>query len=227
MFAQYAQNSYICTVNIVALCNDIIHGMNDKQETYKLGKFREALNGESIYLPSKKIGDWIISTGKRMSLKKYDTLIGYNDINGDVYFILDGIIRQYTVSDKGTERTEGFGICGSMIVSTQCHTLGKPSLVHLQACSDMELLRIRKEDFLRHLKDDHEFCLWVYGMTELTLCYREMRSHGFTGDAADRYRWLKKERPEIIKEVPAKFIASYLNITEVHLSRIKRALLKE
>jgi hypothetical protein len=39
-----------------------------------------------------------------------------------------------------------------------------------------------------------------------------------------RYMNLLKERPHIVKRVPQHYIASYLGITSVHLSRIKNKL---
>lgn len=42
-----------------------------------------------------------------------------------------------------------------------------------------------------------------------------------------RYINLTKTKPEIIKRVPQHYIASYLGITTVHLSRIKSKILKE
>jgi hypothetical protein len=44
--------------------------------------------------------------------------------------------------------------------------------------------------------------------------------------AAERYDWLMNNYPELILRVPAKFIASYLDITEVTLSKIKRKGIK-
>ncbi|WP_448138387.1 hypothetical protein [Sphingobacterium siyangense] len=43
----------------------------------------------------------------------------------------------------------------------------------------------------------------------------------------ERYINLLKERPEIIKRVPQHYIASYLGISSVHLSRIKSILAKK
>jgi hypothetical protein len=43
----------------------------------------------------------------------------------------------------------------------------------------------------------------------------------------ERYINLLKERPEIIKRVPQHYIASYLGISTVHLSRLKSVLAKK
>jgi hypothetical protein len=42
--------------------------------------------------------------------------------------------------------------------------------------------------------------------------------------ATDRYLTLTKERPEIIKQSPLKYIASYLGITDTSLSRIRKEI---
>jgi CRP-like cAMP-binding protein len=39
--------------------------------------------------------------------------------------------------------------------------------------------------------------------------------------AEERYHLLEKEQPEVLKRAPLKFIASYLGITQVSLSRIR------
>jgi len=43
----------------------------------------------------------------------------------------------------------------------------------------------------------------------------------------ERYQKLLQERPHIVQRVPQHYIASYLGVTRVHLSRIKSALLKK
>ncbi len=55
--------------------------------------FKYALRDESVYPASENIYNYIIDTGERLQLKKNDFLIGYDEINDDIHFILDGIIR--------------------------------------------------------------------------------------------------------------------------------------
>lgn len=190
-------------------------------------KFRNALQEESTYPATENIYNYIISAGKRITLKKNDVLIGYDEINADIYFILDGIIRGTIINGDGIERTVGFGLCGTMIYSAQCYSVGNPSIYQFQACCDTVVIRIKKPEFDRHIAEDHEFCKWVLGSFSLAICYKELRNEGLNGDALFKYKWLQEKRPEIINLVSDKIIASYLNITEVHLSRIKSKILKE
>ncbi len=46
------------------------------------------------------------------------------------------------------------------------------------------------------------------------------------GEVDDRYADLLKDRPDILRRVPQHYIASYLGITPVSLSRIRRRLIK-
>ena len=45
-----------------------------------------------------------------------------------------------------------------------------------------------------------------------------------TNDATERYLLLLKENPEIIKRLPNRLVANYLNITQEGLSRLKSKL---
>ena len=59
------------------------------------------------------------------------------------------------------------------------------------------------------------------------LYHAELKNRLISGDAKERLRQLIEGWPEIILKVSSKHLASYLGITEVHLSRIKSEILKE
>lgn len=45
-----------------------------------------------------------------------------------------------------------------------------------------------------------------------------------TNDATERYLALLKENPEIVRRLPNRLVANYLNITQEGLSRLKSKL---
>jgi hypothetical protein len=45
-----------------------------------------------------------------------------------------------------------------------------------------------------------------------------------TKSAAERYLMLLNSKPEVIKQAPLKYIASYLGITDTSLSRIRKEI---
>lgn len=190
-------------------------------------KFREALQDESIYPATDAIYDWIVDTAEVIQLKKNKVLIDYDEIEDSVFFILDGIMRGTIINRDGVERTLGFGEAGTLIYSSQCYTLGRPSLKRYISCTPATVLKIPKNVFNAHIDEDHEFCRWIMGALSLAVCYRDLRHEGLNGDALYKYKFIEEHRPAIIQHVSNKVLASYLNITEVHLSRIKKQMLKE
>lgn len=55
--------------------------------------------------------------------------------------------------------------------------------------------------------------------------HRAVNMH--TQNASQRYLNLVKEKPQIIKEVPLKYIATYLGITDTSLSRIRKEVMTQ
>ena len=196
-------------------------------KTMDYTKFRIALKDESIWPVTDNIFNFIISHGEKIKYKKNDVIIDYNSVEPDIYCILEGIVRGDIINEGGVERTIGFGLCGTIIYSSQCYTLLKPSIIQYTACCPCTILRIKKTTFDAFLSENHEFCKWFLGSLLLTVCFRDLRNEGMNGDALYKYKWLRENRPEILQVVPDKVIASYLNITEVHLSRIKNKILKD
>lgn len=184
-------------------------------------EFRNYLSEESTVELTEEILDFITSA-EVVELNKYDQLVGYDQVCKDVFFVKSGCIQGQTINSDGRERTVGFGLVGSMIYSAHSFTMGSESVYRFSACCPTQLYRISNQLFRSKLRTDHAFCLWILGALEQRVLFTELRNEGLNGDAAFKYQWLRSKRPEILQMVPDKIIASYLNITEVHLSRIKR-----
>ncbi len=187
---------------------------------------KQALQTESTYPATDHIVTILTSDATPLHMKKNQVLIDYDEVCKDMFLVKSGCIRGTIINHEGQERTVGFGMCGSLIYSAQCFIGGMPSIYRYLACCPTEMLRISKNDFDKKIDEDHEFCRWTMGALALQIYYTEMRNENLNGDASHKYRWLLKNRPELLKMVSDKIIASYLNITEVHLSRIKRDILQ-
>ncbi len=189
--------------------------------------FNIALREESAYPATENIIRTIYEASTVVKLKKKEVLIDSGQICRDIFFVTEGCIRGTIMNSDGSECTVGFGLCGSMIHSAICFTDNLPSFYKFQACCPTELLRIKKADCDELILRNHEFCRWLMGAFELRILFSEMRNENLNGNATIRYKNLIKIRPEIFNLVPDKMTASYLNISEVHLSRIKKKVLLE
>lgn len=185
------------------------------------------LKDELGYLPSDTGLDELFSRGEMLRLSRGDVVITEGVKCPDVYIIQDGIVRFADINgDK--ERTFAFGLPGTMFSSKHSFAMNLPSFYRAEACCDSVLMHIRREDFWDIVPRHHELTIWMLRYAYGELFYHEYRNAVVhKGSAAERYRSMLGDRPEIIKKVPQKIIASYLGVTPEYLSKLKNAFLKE
>lgn len=159
-----------------------------------------------------------------ITLKKNDVLIRIGDKNSYIFFVVSGILRDYYIDDDGNDVTRFFtcegGICGGeSLISNE------PSVVCTKALENCILLRCLVSDFKKIIVSCSEATKAYIWLLESSLAYKIHRENSFLiKSAAERYIDFKRENPDIEKRVNQKYIASYLGITPVSLSRIRRAL---
>lgn len=138
-----------------------------------------------------------------------------------IYFINKGIARIYYYKGD-TDITESFAFENQVVVRVESLVTGRPSRKAIQVLEDSEIVAI-DAGRLFQLYD-------VY--PEIERLFRKIfeASHVETinriesiqfHSAEERYRDLLQGAPDIIRRVPLKYIASYLGITPVSLSRIR------
>jgi len=69
--------------------------------------------------------------------------------------------------------------------------------------------------------------MFINAIFERTFDYMKQFFSFIKDTPAQRYINLLKEKPQIVQRIPQHYIASYLGITSVHLSRIKNKLTKQ
>jgi CRP-like cAMP-binding protein len=116
---------------------------------------------------------------------------------------------------------------GDVIVAIESFYDQKKSYESIQAIEVTEVYYISFEELEYTYREYSEF---NFIGRVLTIKYLKLWSQMLYSirmrSAAERYDWLMNNYPELILRVPAKFIASYLDITEVTLSKIKRKGIK-
>lgn len=200
--------------------------MTEKISRAERERFYELLPCESIYPISKELIDEIIDKSDIIVIKKGEPLIAEGDCNKDVYILLDGIMRSWHW-DGDTEKTVYFGNAGTLCVCYHCYLMNKTAPSTIEACNDCRVLLIRKSVYNNLLTGNFEFALYIVGNLQMQSLFYEKMYSTFNGTAYERYLSMCKHRPEIVKEVPLKTIASYLGITPTYLSRIRKKIFSE
>lgn len=138
------------------------------------------------------------------------------------YFIAKGSARVYVVDDEGNEVSYILFLERDYLLSFDGYLHQKPSYEYIELLEDSVLYRIDTEE-LKHLYNtDLELANFGRILADKFAYYTEQRFiDRLSLSATARYLKLIDTYPEIIQRIPLKYIASYLGITQVSLSRIR------
>ncbi|WP_295119558.1 Crp/Fnr family transcriptional regulator [uncultured Chitinophaga sp.] len=145
-----------------------------------------------------------------------------------VGIVLSGDMRHYYTRD-GEEKTTYFYFENHLVSSYVSAITGKPSLLTVEALTDSRLLVFT----YAHLKSMYDKVpKWErFGrlLAEYLAIGLEERMAGLlTTSAEERYlELLQGNKHKIIERIPQHYIANYLGITPVSLSRIRKRLLEK
>ena len=189
----------------------------------RMDKLKELLKAESaeFYFPPEEIIDEMLSKCEILTFDTYDNIIDIGEIKPDIYILKTGVLQKVVVHNN-QEITHNFGTEGTIFLSYSSFLLNQPSCIRISACCKCEVYKIKQEDFKELLNRYNEFSLWFLHVCLFQLYTYDYKSSMKQGDALSRYNKMMADRPEIFKQVPLKMIASYLGITQQHLSRIRR-----
>lgn len=141
-------------------------------------------------------------------------------------FIVSGHLRNFHINDKGEEVTVDLNDGPRFF--TSYHHFAQQTVSHetIECLTDCELLQIPFEDVLRSAAEGTSQQDYTIKILEQILEEEKNRINDMAVLTAEqRYQKLAHQKPNIIKHVPQKYIASYLGIKPESLSRIRRELL--
>ncbi|MDR6921409.1 MULTISPECIES: Crp/Fnr family transcriptional regulator [Chryseobacterium] len=167
---------------------------------------------------------------QRMEVPAKTLLLQEGEISEYAYYIEKGVVRAWYNND-GKDVTFQFFMENTMFSSLESFRKGLPSMVSFETIEPCILWKISKSDaeaVLEEVYEDKELRnMFMDSLFERVFDYMKHFFSFIKDTPKQRYISLAKERPEIIRRIPQHYIASYLGITTVHLSRIKSAILKE
>ncbi len=175
----------------------------------------------SIHPLSEELVDYLSTNLKTKKLRKKDFLLKQGHVSKDICFIDRGLLRCfYLVDDK--EVSSWFMKEGDVVVSVESFIKQTQSYEAIQALADCTLYYITYEELQFIYRNFPEFNFIGRVLTEKYYTLSEQRLFSLRMQRApDRYSYLMKHHAELIQRVPSKYLASYLGITEVTLSKIK------
>jgi len=156
-----------------------------------------------------------------LSFPKNKILISADKIEKDFYFIKKGIARTFVYTD-GDETTFSFGKEGDTIISMKSYIANQKGYENVELLEDCLVYKLNTQDIRKLYAENIEIANWGIKFAENELLKAEDRllTRQF-GTATNRYQILLKNYPNLLQRVQLGYIASYLGITQVSLSRIR------
>ena len=142
-----------------------------------------------------------------------------------IFYIKKGLLRIFFVTESGEEKTFFFRWEGQISAIPECIFDNQPTRQTWQALEDCELMEI-DFDIVEKLSENNISLIKIrLGFAEKMFLDALKRVESFVLDKPEeRYQKLIIQKPEIIKRVADKHIASFIGVTPVSLSRIRKRL---
>ena len=182
---------------------------------------RKQLDAECGYRMKDETMDRLLGLMTEFELKRNKALIPYGECDNNIYVVREGIVR-IAYFDGFKEKTFGFALPGTLMISYYAFCKNTPSFSKYEACCDSVIMKIPKAKFIELANQSHDFALWVMHMSLEQLLFHERKMEIINGDAKEQLEALIEHRPEIIENVSSKIIASYIGITQQYLRTLKQ-----
>lgn len=173
--------------------------------------------------------EWLtlLQYGSIKSFKKGENFITANQINTKIAFILKGGFRFY-YEKNDSEITCLLAFENNLIGSFESNILKQPCTQTIQAIEDAQLFIIDYKDLEKLYNISPKFERVGRLILEFYIAYLQQRITSYLLDTPEeRYRRLVLETPDLLNRVPLQYIASYIGVTPVSLSRIRKRILKK
>jgi len=172
--------------------------------------------------------DWNLFSSKLIArnFNKKEIFVKAGEVENYISFLQQGTVRLY-IPKKDSEKEITFGFCFEKQFASAYDSFisREPSTHSLQALTDTKMLSISYDD-LQVVYEQTSIGNLIGRLTAENLFLDKSRRLQSLLDqtAEERYLSIFKERPELLKEIPLKYIGSYIGVTPQALSRIRKRI---
>ncbi len=190
-----------------------------------LASLIQLLNG--IEPISKQMELYFIDQFKIVEVKKGKVLLHEKDICKNLWFLCNGLLRSYhNIGDK--EITSRIMYTGHIVISPGSFFTQTPATESIETLADCVLAKLSFNDLQDVYKKFPEFNYHTRLITEQYFYKQEQRLYMLRKhDAAAKYNFFLENYANYLKDIPQKYIASFLNIAPETLSRTRSKLAKK
>ena len=163
---------------------------------------------------------------RQVKIEKGQPLLQEGEICKKLWFLADGLLRSYhNIGDK--EITSRIMFTGHIVISAGSFFTQSPATESIEALADSTVATLSFDDLQELYKKFPEFNYHTRLITEQYFYQQEQRLYMLRKhDALAKYQYFLENYADHLKEIPQKYIASFLNIVPETLSRTRSKLRK-
>jgi signal-transduction protein with cAMP-binding, CBS, and nucleotidyltransferase domain len=177
---------------------------------------------QMINVSEVELNDFLSGAGIK-TFKRQEVISQPNAIPNEIFFINKGIVRVLISDSEGTEHTIHFALENQFVTDYSTFIQKKPSMYTLQTLEETQVVvlpRATIEWGYNNLKEGEKMGRLV---AEYYYIYQDDRiKNNYVRTPKQRYDSISEVFPNIHNRVPQHMIASYLGISPIHLSRLKK-----
>ncbi len=166
------------------------------------------------------------AVGQYRVLKKDDFFIQEGQVCKKVGFVISGLFRSFYYNSAGEEITYCFTFSKDFVTAYSSFITQNVALESIQALTDVEVFVIAKEEITKLEESSLNWMKFSKMMAEQEYITLEKRMFLLQKESAEhKYKDLLENYPDYLQLIPLNYLASYLGITQRHLSRIRKSFM--
>lgn len=186
-------------------------------------RFQDYLAG-SLDLKSEDMS-LLLGQCSRREFAKDEFLLRQGGHSRHVFFVEQGLLKQYSVDGKGKEHILMFGPENWFVSDRESAYFHRPSLYFIRALEDSTVVLLEEETINRLAEKSESFLRFNNRLLNNHIRHLQKRITSLQSDTAEeRYLTFIRMYPDILPRVSQAMIASYLGITPESLSRVRKEL---
>lgn len=194
--------------------------MNTREEIAStISKVFSDINYEDVYNYPGSIQTLEFNTGS--------IFIEPGDFDQHLYFIKQGLVRAYYITDDEKDRDKTIYIRNENYYFGDYYAiiLQKPTILHYECLEDTIFYKFNFSEIRLYMNENPQVLAFGFSFLMRLMGEYLSRSEDFIFLSAEkRYIKYMEQHPDLIDRVSAKYISSLLGITPVSLSRIKKRI---
>ncbi|MES2268194.1 MAG: Crp/Fnr family transcriptional regulator [Bacteroidota bacterium] len=194
----------------------------------QLNQFREQIMPYVVFNEA----EWIVFIQhlKVAHYKKKQHFVEAGKVCNYLGFILSGSVRYYNIID-GNDITGYFSFENEMASSYKSFLTGEPAINYVQALEPSAIILVDRKNMDAMLNNPMlAYKIERFGRLvaeHYLMCYEDRVTAFITQTPEERYLKLLQTGKDILQRMPQHYIAHFLGITPVSLSRIRKRILVE